>query len=46
MRVAMKDLRLDRIAVVHPGPDSFPLDDRIDAVSIRDVVDQLLPRRD
>ena len=33
MRVALEDLRLDRLYVVHAGTQSFPLDDRIDAVT-------------
>jgi predicted AAA+ superfamily ATPase len=34
MRVAMSDLRLDRIIVVHAGADRFALADRIDAFPI------------
>jgi hypothetical protein len=40
MRVALDDLRLDRLLVVHPGRDSFPLDDRIEAVSILHLEDR------
>jgi hypothetical protein len=34
-RIALDDLRLERVLVVHPGPQSFPPDERIDAVSIQ-----------
>ena len=33
MRIALEDLRLDWLYVVHAGSQSFPLDDRIDAVT-------------
>ena len=33
MRIALKDLGLDRLYVVHAGVRSFPLDNRIEAVS-------------
>lgn len=33
MRIALDDLRLERLYVVHAGGRSFPLDDRMDAVS-------------
>ena len=35
MRVAMKDLKLDRLVVVHAGNDSFPLGDGIRAVAAK-----------
>jgi predicted AAA+ superfamily ATPase len=37
MRVALDDLHLDRIVVVHPGRRSFELDERIEARSILDL---------
>lgn len=37
MRIAIGDLGLERLFVVHPGPDSHSLDERIEAVSIRDL---------
>ena len=42
MRVALEDLGLERLFVVHPGRDSFPLERRIDAVSILDLEARLL----
>jgi uncharacterized protein len=35
MRVAMKDLKLDKLVVVHAGNDSFPLGDGIRAVAAK-----------
>lgn len=37
MRIAMNDLRLDRLWVVHPGDTSWPLDDSISALSVTDL---------
>jgi predicted AAA+ superfamily ATPase len=37
MRIALADLELDQLFVVHPGTESFPLDDRITAVSLTEV---------
>jgi len=37
MAVAMEDLDLKHIWVVHPGNDSYAVADRVDALSIRDV---------
>jgi predicted AAA+ superfamily ATPase len=39
MRIALDDLRLERIAVVYPGPLRYPLADRVDAVPLAAVVD-------
>jgi hypothetical protein len=33
MRIALQDLELERIDVLHAGKDTFPLADRIRAVS-------------
>jgi len=41
MRIAMADLALHHLWVVHPGPDSYPLDTKIDALAIADL-DSLL----
>lgn len=38
MRHALHDLGLERIVVVHAGPDCFPLADRIDAVGAVDFL--------
>lgn len=35
MHIAMRDLRLDRLYVVHPGAQRFALEDRIEAVPLR-----------
>jgi predicted AAA+ superfamily ATPase len=37
MRVALSDLGLERLFVVVPSERSYPLDDRIDAVAIREL---------
>jgi predicted AAA+ superfamily ATPase len=37
MRSALADLGLDHLYVVYPGEKSFPLDDRIDALSILEL---------
>lgn len=37
MRVALADLKLDRLTVVHAGDDSFPLADRIDAIPVAQI---------
>lgn len=41
MRIAMEDLALDRLYVVHPGDACFPLDTGIEAVSLRAAVAQV-----
>jgi predicted AAA+ superfamily ATPase len=41
MRVAMEDLGLERLYVVHPGRESFPLDDQVEALSILDLPSNL-----
>lgn len=37
MRIALEDLKLGELWVVHPGKDSYPLDKRIHAVALRDL---------
>jgi len=39
MRIAIEDLGLEKVFVVYPGRDSYPLDERIEAVSIQDLPD-------
>jgi predicted AAA+ superfamily ATPase len=34
MRIALQDLKLERLYVVYPGADRFSLDDRIEAVPL------------
>lgn len=38
MRIAMEDLGLDRLWLVHPGERSWPLDDKIDAISSTELL--------
>ena len=40
MRVALADLSLDRLLVIHPGEGSYPLAPRIRAVSLRDLAEE------
>lgn len=37
MRVALDDLRLEHLFVLHPGAGRYPLDDRIEAVGLGDL---------
>lgn len=41
MRVAMQDLGLDHLYVVHPGRHTFPLDDNITASTLAEVLAKL-----
>ncbi len=43
LAVARSDLKLDRTFVVHPGTDSFALDDHADAIGIGDIRRRLSP---
>lgn len=43
MRSALADLRLDRLDVIHAGAESYPLGDRIRAVALRRLLDDLEP---
>jgi predicted AAA+ superfamily ATPase len=45
MRAALSDLRLARLDVVHAGERTFPLNDRIRAVALSDLLDVLQPLR-
>ena len=45
MRAALSDLRLARLDVVHAGDRTFPLNDRIRAVALSDLLDVLQPLR-
>ena len=38
MRIAMADLGLESVHIVHPGRDSYPLDTNIHALAIKDLV--------
>lgn len=39
MRIAVGDLGLDHLYVLYPGADSYALDDRVDVVAIREVIE-------
>ena len=39
IRIALDDLRLDRVAVIHPGTKRFPLADRVEAVPLDTLVE-------
>lgn len=41
MHVALQDLKLDRIDVIHLGPHTFPLADRIRAVPVQELSSRL-----
>jgi predicted AAA+ superfamily ATPase len=41
MRIAINDLHLTRLTVVYPGRESYPLDERIEVVSILDLPSRL-----
>lgn len=43
MRVAMRDLKLDRLVCVHAGADSFPLGDGVEAVAARRLLADVEP---
>ncbi len=43
MHVALADLRLDRLDVIHAGKDTYPLTDRIRAVALRRVLTDVAP---
>ena len=45
MRVALADLRLDRIDVIHVGKDTYPLADRIRAVAFERLEQDIHPLR-
>lgn len=45
MFIALDDLKLDRLDIIHPGPHSFPLGERLFATSIRSL-DADLPQLD
>ena len=35
MRIALDDLRLERIAVVYPGTQRYPLAERVEAIPLK-----------
>lgn len=44
IRIALNDLRLDRVVVIHAGQERFPLAERVEAVPIGEL-DTLEARR-
>src|SRR5207249_4405626 len=45
MRIALHDLKLDRLDVIHAGEHAFPMADRIRAVPLRRIFRDLRPQR-
>jgi uncharacterized protein len=45
MRIAMEDLKLDRIEVIHAGQDTFPLATNVRAVAFREMRRVVTPLR-
>jgi hypothetical protein len=43
MRSAISDLKLNRLDVIHAGENTFPLSEKIRAVSWRRLLDDLQP---
>ncbi len=43
MRIALEDLGLSKLYLVHPGERTFKLDERITALSISDIVSTVVP---
>lgn len=37
MRIALEDLKLERLWVVYPGPTSYPMDEKIECVSVAEL---------
>jgi hypothetical protein len=45
MHVALADLRLDRLDVVHGGTDTYPLTDKVRGLALQRVLTDLEPLR-
>jgi len=43
MRVVLADLRIERLDVIHGGPNTFPLAPRIRAVALARLLDDIEP---
>ena len=43
MHIALQDLKLDRLEVIHAGEHSFPMGDRIHAVALSRLLTDLKP---
>ncbi len=37
MRIAVQDLKLERLWGVYPGPRSYPLDEKIECISLEQL---------
>jgi uncharacterized protein len=46
VRSALSDLQLDALDIVHAGSESFPLAERVRALALRRIVDDLKPLRE
>jgi hypothetical protein len=46
MRVALQDLRLDRLDVVHPGPETFAIAPKVRALALADLARSLRAGKD
>ena len=38
MRIALADLKLDELRVVHPGPKRYPLEKKVEVVPLAEVL--------
>lgn len=45
MRIALEDLRLDQLDVIHAGADTYPLSEKIRAVALKRLTADLAPTR-
>lgn len=43
MHIALQDLQLKRLFVVYPGPQSYPLHEKVEVISIRHLPEKLAP---
>jgi uncharacterized protein len=43
MRIALADLKLSSLSVIHAGQESYPLTDKIHALSWKDIVEKIKP---
>ena len=43
MRIALQDLELAHLWVIYPGPDSYPLDDKISVLALKDISSTFIP---
>lgn len=43
MHIALQDLQLERLFVVYPGPQSYPLHEKVEVISIRHLPEKLAP---